>query len=610
VVDTLSAAGADCIVITRGPAFATFGPRAYALPPGVPAGYALLVNALAEDGFVPDTVLHCWTSDVRPIQSVAALEAAQHDGVLSVVGLTQALASRDAERRMTLVVASREAQVVRAGDAAGPHATLPGLLKTIPQELSGVVCRHVDLDDSTSSEAAAQALADEIATLDGESEIAYRDGVRYVSRLAPLDLATMPKRPLPFKPGGCYVVTGGLGALGSVVAGELLERFHARLLLLDRTRLDDSPAGGTARESAARLETLRVAGDVMYEAVDVADARAVGEAVDRARQRWQTDLDGIVHLAGEFEERLVTDETPAHVLAAMRAKVAGTWALRQLVSGRSDSLFLAFSSVNGFFGGFSAAAYSAANAYLDASAEAERQRGAPAASLAWSLWDDVGISRGYAMKDLSRSRGFLPIGMAEGRASMLAALHAGDGHLLIGLHRGSPHLRRFAESPARSLQQVVVAIRDESADVVNRIVALDVRDAFGQKVQADVRRDVPGTTISAARHRASESPGTDLERAVARIWQQVLDVDAVDLDSNFFELGGTSLLMAQAYRRMKDVTGPALVMTDLFRYPTVRTLCRYVAEGRHADPATQVEADRDRGRRRQERLRRPPRPVH
>jgi hypothetical protein len=209
------------------------------------------------------------------------------------------------------------------------------------------------------------------------------------------------------------------------------------------------------------------------------------------------------------------------------------------------------------------------------------------------------------MKDLSRARGYLPIGTSEGRVSLLAALHVADGHLLIGLHTASPHLRRFAEMPARLAHQVVVTVRGESRDAVKRLATLDVRDGFGHAVHADVRHEAPGTNTSDSVKHVSERPRSDLERAVAQIWQQVLNVEAVDLDSNFFELGGTSLQMAQAYRRMQDVAGQRLVMTDMFRYPTVRTVCRYLAEGGHADPVTQVNAELERGRRRRESMRRP-----
>ena len=96
-----------------------------------------------------------------------------------------------------------------------------------------------------------------------------------------------------------------------MVARELLERFDARLLLSAAPGSTKTPTADAAHERASRLEALRAAGDVVYEAVDIADAAALAGAVDRARRAWQQDLDGIVHLAGEYDERLMADEAPA-----------------------------------------------------------------------------------------------------------------------------------------------------------------------------------------------------------------------------------------------------------------------------------------------------------
>ena len=286
-----------------------------------------------------------------------------------------------------------------------------------------------------------------------------------------------------------------------------------------------------------------------------------------------------------------------------RRSSSGTWALRQLVAGRSDALFLAFSSVNGFFGGFSSAAYSAGNAYLDASADAERRRGAPAASFAWSLWDNVGMSRSYAMKDLSRARGYLPIGMSEGHASFRAALGSAQGHVLIGVDLASPHMRRFAEAPPQPVQQIVVTIRGEASKSVERLAALRLQDDFGHDIAADIHtRGARRRRVRRGQH-PTEAPLTDLERAIARIWQQVLRVDAVDLDSNFFEWVARRCSMAQAYRRMKDVPGPAC--HDRFVPVSDRARGLPLLDGQRPCRVCRARDDRERGRRRREILRRP-----
>ncbi|MBF6327048.1 non-ribosomal peptide synthetase [Nocardia transvalensis] len=87
-------------------------------------------------------------------------------------------------------------------------------------------------------------------------------------------------------------------------------------------------------------------------------------------------------------------------------------------------------------------------------------------------------------------------------------------------------------------------------------------------------------------------PRTDLEKAVAEVWGEVLERE-VGLGQNFFDLGGHSLALARARGLLERRLGVQLAMTDLFAAPTVEDLARLLA-GRTAQP----EEDTDRGQER------------
>ena len=96
-------------------------------------------------------------------------------------------------------------------------------------------------------------------------------------------------------------------------------------------------------------------------------------------------------------------------------------------------------------------------------------------------------------------------------------------------------------------------------------------------------------------------PHTDLEQLVAGIWQEVLHTPRVDLDQNFFDLGGDSLLTMQVLARLRDAIGRQLPITDVFRFPTVRSLAAFLAGGE--EPLAQSAAGApDRGASRREML--------
>ncbi|MEU3164926.1 amino acid adenylation domain-containing protein [Streptosporangium sp. NPDC006930] len=82
-------------------------------------------------------------------------------------------------------------------------------------------------------------------------------------------------------------------------------------------------------------------------------------------------------------------------------------------------------------------------------------------------------------------------------------------------------------------------------------------------------------------------PRTPVERAIADIWRELLEVESVGADGDFFELGGHSLVAIQAVARMRKalpvVGGRAVGVMDLFKHPTVRELAALVE--RPAGPA-------------------------
>jgi acyl carrier protein len=74
-------------------------------------------------------------------------------------------------------------------------------------------------------------------------------------------------------------------------------------------------------------------------------------------------------------------------------------------------------------------------------------------------------------------------------------------------------------------------------------------------------------------------PQTELERKIARIWQEVLSIEKVGLNDNFFDLGGHSLLMFKAHTRLQDTFSRDFSMVELFRYPTISALANYLSKG-------------------------------
>jgi len=70
------------------------------------------------------------------------------------------------------------------------------------------------------------------------------------------------------------------------------------------------------------------------------------------------------------------------------------------------------------------------------------------------------------------------------------------------------------------------------------------------------------------------APRNELERMVAKIWQETLQLDQVGVHDNFFDLGGHSLLMLRIQGKVRSVFNRDLSIVEMFRYPTVSSLAQ------------------------------------
>ncbi|HEX5758393.1 MAG TPA: amino acid adenylation domain-containing protein [Thermoanaerobaculia bacterium] len=99
------------------------------------------------------------------------------------------------------------------------------------------------------------------------------------------------------------------------------------------------------------------------------------------------------------------------------------------------------------------------------------------------------------------------------------------------------------------------------------------------------RRALPAPDGSAREPREGYvAPKSELERLVAGVWRELLGVERVGLDDNFFDLGGHSLLLIRAQRKLSQTLGRQIPVTDLFRSPTVSALAGRLAGAAAAQP--------------------------
>ena len=78
---------------------------------------------------------------------------------------------------------------------------------------------------------------------------------------------------------------------------------------------------------------------------------------------------------------------------------------------------------------------------------------------------------------------------------------------------------------------------------------------------------------------ADAAPTSDTEKTIADLWKKTLRLDSVGVTENFFDLGGHSLLVVQLHGELKQAVSMPVSLTDLYQYPTIRSLSESLSSG-------------------------------
>ncbi len=90
------------------------------------------------------------------------------------------------------------------------------------------------------------------------------------------------------------------------------------------------------------------------------------------------------------------------------------------------------------------------------------------------------------------------------------------------------------------------------------------------------------------------APQNDIEKALATIWQEVLELESVGVNDNFFDIGGDSLLITKVYNKIRKVLSNEvqnLELVDLFKYPTIKILTKHLNQEEEKPSLQQQSAE-------------------
>ncbi|WP_433600234.1 SDR family NAD(P)-dependent oxidoreductase [Nocardia sp. CA-135953] len=459
----------------------------------------------------------------------SAISAAATTG--RMLDLLQRVQSEDTTASLTIVLpepgATDRQPPARSRQRSSPDKTImtmavAGLVRSMQLE-SGREVRLVWTDRSPSAVSRLQELIATAHALPDELRVCA-DAIM-ARRFVP----TRPRSttPTPIDPNGTYVVTGGLGALGSVAVRWLLDAGAHDVVVLTRA----------PRPVPALLDGLE--DRIVVVRCDAADRSDLANALDDVRECGST-IRGVVHAAGALEDAAFEAVTARQLARMFAPKPIAAKNLIELTATDPTDFVLLFSSATGALGAPGQGAYASANAAMDALAH--KHPGRRVSSIGWGVWDS----------GLTQSAG----GAAHLRRAGIRAFDIARGTELLAqtMYYNEPYLLALDYAPTADPDPVATRLRNLLTDQPATVPA-------------------PPNPIPP---RPAEPLTTTIRTALAATLD--LTADHVDPEADFNELGMSSLLGIEMRRRLETRLNIRISTAELFRHPTVTALGAALAD--------------------------------
>ncbi|HVK53448.1 MAG TPA: acyltransferase domain-containing protein [Burkholderiales bacterium] len=411
LVERLRQQGQEVYSVMVGDEFARLTLHTFVINPRRPDDYIAMLAALNEAQSPPQAILHLWgvTPEEHQRGGVDSFQEMQSLGFDSLLFLAQTLGHQNVQAPVTIKAVSNGMQQVVEGDLRWPEkAMLLGPCRTIPQEYPHISCQSIDIllprkDNDKAMLDLASRLIDECAISSSQDVLAYRGRYRLVQTFEPIRIEKTADVFPYLRAQGVYLITGGLGAIGMVMAEELARAVKAKLILLGRTAFPERASWNewltthddenVTSQKIRKLQTLEMLGaEVLVISADIANESQMRLAIGAARARFG-DLHGVIHSAGVPGGGLMQLKTLDQAANVFSPKVQAMHVLDAVLADQHLDFMMLCSSTLAFLGEVGQVDYSAANAFLDAYAQYNTTfRNIPTLSINWDGWLEAGMA--------------------------------------------------------------------------------------------------------------------------------------------------------------------------------------------------------------------------
>ncbi|WP_372368914.1 SDR family NAD(P)-dependent oxidoreductase [Candidatus Uabimicrobium sp. HlEnr_7] len=398
------------------------------------------------------------------------------------------------------------------------NALIVGASRVLPHEYPGVRYACIDLQDKAFCENILRELQHNLP----ETNVTYIDNQRYICVYQHL-----PANEISIKDDQVYLITGGSGNIGSHLALSLAKKAKVKIAITTRSK------NNISEQTQQTFDKIKQLGaQVAIFETSLSEPEQVQETIEKI-ERQLGDIHGVMHCAGTRQRfNLLNSKNIIEDISIF--KTESSQLLIDIFQTRTPSFVFLFSSLSSILGRYCQAGYAATNAYLDTVSCKYSTNNLCVTSINWDVWRE------------------LPTPIANNITQDIVELICRDAKNGISNEQG---IKAIFTLPQLNHPQVIVSKRP------------DITGYYIKELMTNSQFVAPSSL---------------LEKQLATIWCEVLQLKSVSVNDNFFNIGGHSLLaitLMEKIRNLERVRNKShqdLPLSVLLTHPTIAQLTKAI----------------------------------
>ncbi len=531
IKDELENEGARIIEIRKGAEYDEINESFYEMNPDKEQDFIQLFERLESKGYNFTQVIFNWKFEGENQE--------EHIKAFSTLLYLckRLVAHKEGEKKKVTFLSNYDYEVLGEEKINALSVTVQFLASICSQENPNIFCCSIDTEQTSHNATLVSNIIDELKYNDETINVAYRNNYRWIEFFDQIDLEITDKNQY-VKEDKTYLITGGLGEVGSVLTTYLGNKYKSKIILLGRSPLppedtwnsilEDETSNASVRKKIQKIKDHRNSNkEVYYYNADVSNKESLLQVIEKIENEHGT-ISGIIHAAGNVDNQTfkpIENLTPQITKQQFDPKINGVLNIYEVNKNKEFDFVWITSSLSSVLGGLAYGAYAVANKFIDAFVTSKKEE--------LSNWFSVDLD-----------------GISEGRIS----------------HRDLVEV--FERSfDAKSRPQVIVSVNEPNAVIKERI---NTANQLEEDIEETPSLDRPLMSVDYV------SPSNETETKLCTLWQTFFGYESIGVLDDFFELGGDSLKAMTLLKRVHKTFDVEVSIEDFFNNANINSLAKEI----------------------------------